>query len=299
MDCGVWAPVVGYWIQQIMISIGTLWASRYMPRLTKNLNDLKDMVQYGIGYSSSMWVWQIRSLINPLIVGKFLGAEAVGIVALAIRVVEALSFVKKITWRISISALAKVQGDNKKLKDAVDEGMMVQVIAVGPFLVGFSLLSPYIIPIVFGQKWMSLSIIFPFIALSYLINSVFNMHSSVLYVKKENWSVTLFHMVHVIIFFISSIIFVPLLGVAGYGWAEVAAFLGYIVIHYKLSKHMKASYKKAVPWIIGFIPLLFVNFANNIFVILLMFLPLLMVIINKNSRYAVLKYKNYIIRRSV
>lgn len=95
MDCGVWAPVVGYWIQQIMISIGTLWASRYMPRLTKNLNDLKDMVQYGIGYSSSMWVWQIRSLINPLIVGKFLGAEAVGIVALAIRVVEALSFVKR------------------------------------------------------------------------------------------------------------------------------------------------------------------------------------------------------------
>ena len=39
--------------------------------------------------------------------------------------------------------------------------------------------------------------VFPFIALSYLENSVFNLHASVLYLLQKNWEVTWFNCAHV------------------------------------------------------------------------------------------------------
>ena len=94
------------------------------------------MLSYSLGISASGWVWSLQSLINPLIVGRFAGEAAVGYVALAIRLVDVLGFAKAATYRISIAALAKVQGDRDRLRRAVTEGMGLQILVLDLCLLG-------------------------------------------------------------------------------------------------------------------------------------------------------------------
>ncbi|MBD1933252.1 MULTISPECIES: oligosaccharide flippase family protein [Cyanophyceae] len=231
---GVWALVAGWWLQQAQTLALLYWSAGYRPRFAWNWDLVKQMWGYGMSFSASIWVWQLRTLINPLLVGRFAGAEAVGYVALAIRIIEILGFVKAATWRISIATLSRLQGDKERLVRAVTEGMGLQILAVGPLLVGVSWVSPWLIPLVFGDRWLPVVQVYPFIALGYLTNSLFNMHSSALYVLRRNWEVTAFHIVHMALFAGAAFLLLPRLGLIGYGWAEIVALTSYVVIHFYL-----------------------------------------------------------------
>jgi PST family polysaccharide transporter len=256
---GVWAPVNGWWAQQIQ-SLGLLyWIAGYRPRFHWDVDQVRAMLGYSLGFSASIWVWQLRTLVNPLIVGRYGGAEAVGYVALAIRLVETLSFVKTITWRLAIATLAHLQGEKTRLVKAVTEGMGLQILALGPLLVGFGWVAPWLLPLLFGPRWLPVTQIYPFVALSYLSNVVFNMHSSVLYVLKRNWEVTAFHFVHVTLFAGAAFLLIPYMGLLGYGWAEIVALGSYSVIHtYLVCNAGSPDYRLAGLWWSAFAAALFV-----------------------------------------
>lgn len=291
------APVAGYWGQQLVLLFGALIASKYKPVLQWSTLNIRDMVRYGFGFSSSMWVWQMRDLVNPVIVGRYAGADIVGYIAFAIKIVEALSFVKQATWRLSITALAKLQNNEIKLKKAVSEGMILQVFALAPFLVGFAIISVWVIPSFFGNKWEPFLDVFPFIAISYLVNAVFNMHSSVLYVKKLNMDVTFFHIIHMLLFVGGAFAFVPWMGIEGYGLAEILALLSYVVVHKKLKKVLLPSYSAVIPWLIAFIPLLFVTMIGYKWLGFLV-IPVCVILSIPNNRKYILNYKEQVLRRS-
>ncbi len=230
-NLGVWAPVIGWWSQQIFTFWGLKRVAPIPLRPFWELARVKDMLSYGLSFSFSMWIWQLRSLVNPLIVGKYLGAEAVGYVNLTVRIVESLTFAKAAVWRVSIAAFAKVQHQKEKLAKAVVEASDLQVLAVGFPLLGFALVAPWLVPKLFGPSWTPAASLLPFVAVGYLVNAAFNMHSSVLYVLRHNWDVTVFHFVHVGVFALFAWLGVNRLGLLGYGCAELAALLSYALIY--------------------------------------------------------------------
>jgi len=144
--------------------------------------------------------------------------------------------VKAVTWRVSIAALAKVQDERVRLIKAITEGMRLQVLALGLLYLGFVLIGPWLLPILLGERWTPVMQIFPFIALGYLVNALFNLHSSALYVVRRNWEVAFFHLIHIILFVGGALILVPRLGIIGYGLGEVIALLSYFFIHFKVVK---------------------------------------------------------------
>jgi PST family polysaccharide transporter len=228
---GVAAPLAGWWVQQILTVTLLYYSAHYYPRFHWDFALVKEMISYGFGFSATTWIWQLRELVNPLVVGRFLGAEAVGYVALAIRFTKGLTFVKEAVWRISLAVLGRVQQDKSRLVRAVTEGMNLQIVASGPPLVAFALIAPWIILPLFGSAWQPVLLIYPFIALSFLTNAVFNLHSSALYTLGRSLGVGVFHLVHIVLFGGAALLLVPRLGLVGYGWAEVAALGSYAVIH--------------------------------------------------------------------
>lgn len=250
---GAWAPVGGWWARQFLGLVLVYGMSGYRPRLHWDSGLVQDMLGYGLGFSASNWVWQVRTLVNPFLVGRFAGAEAVGYVALAIRVVDVLGFVKSAAWRLSIAALGRLQGDRSRLTWAITEGMQLQILALGPFLVGFSVVAPWILPLLLGSDWLPMLEVYPFIALGYLVNAVFNMHSSALYVLRRNWEVTIFHVVHIALFAGGAFWLVPRVGLVGYGWAEVLALASYPVIHFFTVREVGSpDYRLAGLWMLAF-----------------------------------------------
>ena len=140
--------------------------------------------------------------------------------------------------------------------------MGLQLLALGPLLAGFALLGPWLLPPLFGDRWEPVLSIYPFIALSYLVNAAFNMHSSVLYVLQRNRAVTVFHAVHIVLFAGAALVLVDKLGLLGYGVAEVVALASYAVIHLYVSRLFAFGYKRARPWLLAFAPPLFVSLAG-------------------------------------
>jgi len=233
---GFWAPTWGWAAGRVLTFFLSVYFSRLRPKLIWDQARWKSMLEYGLGYSASIWLWQARSLVNPLIVAPLAGSHAAGYVALTMRLVESLAFVKSITWRLSIAVLAKVQGDFLRLRRAVEEGMWLQVLLLGPFLVGFAWLGPWVIPRLLGEAWGGVMSLYPFVALSSLANAVFALHSSALYVVRRNWEVGKFHIFHVTLLALGAWVLVRLLGYLGYGIAELVAFLSYGAIHKSFNK---------------------------------------------------------------
>ena len=256
---GVWALVAGWWVQEIQSVALFFWGARYRPRFHWDRELIKSMLGYSIGYSASSWIWHLKTLVNPLVVGRFAGAEAVGYLALANRLTEVLGFVKDATWRIAIATLARVQEDKERLRKAVNEGMGLQLLSVAPLLVALAWVLPWLLPLLFGSRWFPATQVYPFIALALLSNTSFNLHSSVLYVLKRNWEVTVFHLTHMVLLVGAAFILVPRLGLVGYGWSEVVALGSYGVIHFYLMRNVGSpDYRLIGLWWAAFVAALFV-----------------------------------------
>lgn len=246
---GAWAPVGGWWSQQLLVLVLLYRMSGYRPRFYWEFSRARVMLGYGLGYSSSIWVWQLRNLVNPLVVGRYAGAEAVGYVALTIRLIEQLGFSKAAVWRLSIPALARVQVDRNRLTKAVSEGMSLQIMVLGPVLAGFGLVAPWLLPALFGPRWVAVLEVYPFIALGYLSNAMFNLQSSALYVLQRNWAVTVANAAHVVLFAGAAFVLVPRQGLVGYGWAEMIALPAYLMVHVWAVKYFgRPRYAQACVW---------------------------------------------------
>jgi O-antigen/teichoic acid export membrane protein len=109
--------------------------------------------------------------------------------------------------------------------------MRLQTLALGPVLIGFSWFGGILLALVFGRRWDSVMQIYPYLALGYLTNAQFNIHSSILYVLHRNWAVSWFHVVHIVLFAGAAWVLVDRFGIVGYGYAEMVALLSYATIH--------------------------------------------------------------------
>lgn len=250
---GFWAPLWGFVISRfVMCAIYSVF-SQFMPKLTWDTAGLKRMLSYSLAYSLSMWVWQARLLVNPLIVAPLAGSQAAAYVALTVRVVEALSFAKSAAWRLSIAMLAKVQEHPERIGHAVEEGMKLQTLAMAPFLLAFAVFGAWPVTVLLGPEWLRILSLFPFVALAYLVNGVFSLHSSALYVIGNNWGVAKFHLAHITLLFLTAALASPRFGSLGYGIAECIAIFAYWVVHREFASIFGAPrYGQALFWLGGF-----------------------------------------------
>ena len=237
---GVWSAVIGWWLQFVILWPMLYRAAHYRPRWVWDAELLSEMLRDGLSYTAATWAWQARTLVNPLLVGRYAGVEAVGFVDLAVRLVENLGFVKTAATRVAVAALAQVQQDRARLRSAIADGAMLQVLALGSLLVAFVIAAPWVIPLVFGEGWIGVMQVLPFVGLGALAHGLFNMEISGLYVVRQNTSVLKFHLLHVGLFAGAALVGLQRVGLAGYGWGELAALLSYPVLHAVVSKSIGA-----------------------------------------------------------
>jgi len=260
---GVWAPVMGQIAWQSFTLIAAAISASFGFRLSFNRQQARAMLSYGAGLTASMRTWQLRGLVNPLLVGRFAGAEAVAFVALAIRIAESLGTFRLAAGRIAIAALARLQARRDDFRKAVEQAAYLQVIILAPLLCGFALLGPLVLPRIAGARWLPSLAVYPFIALGVLVNSVYNLQASALFVIGKQWAVMHCYSIHVVILALSTFVLLPKLGIAAYGWAELLACAAYFVIHSGLAAEIEISYRKLMPWIVVSSACLFLTSASR------------------------------------
>jgi len=256
---GVWAPVAGQFAWQLYVFIATSAATRMVPGMAFDLKEARKMLSFGIGFTSSMRVWQLRTLVNPLLVGRFAGADGVAFVALAVRIAEALGTLRLAAGRMAIAALARLQDRRNQFRIAVERASLLQLMTQGPLLFAFSLAGPLVVRHVIGVRWMPILLLYPFVAAGVLVNSVYNLQASALFVMGQQWTVMRSYTLHVALLGAGTLLLLPRLGISAYGWAELLACGGYFILHSALKKAIGFSYKSVFPFASVFLLLLFVT----------------------------------------
>jgi len=241
---GVWAPVAGQIAWQLFTLVATARSASMPLRFRFDPDVAREMLSYGIGLTASLRVWQLRTLVNPLLVGRFAGAEAVAFVALAVRIAEALGTIRLAAGRMAIASLARLQSRREDFRKALQQALYLQVITLGPLLCAFALLGPAILPRIAGVRWTPSLTLYPFIAAGVLVNSVYNLQASALFVIGKQWLVLQSYLVHVALLAAATLILLPRCGIAGYGWAELIACCCYFIIHQGLRSEIAISYRQ-------------------------------------------------------
>jgi O-antigen/teichoic acid export membrane protein len=296
LHTGFWSPVAGFMASQGWLFVATYAAQRYRPALVWDRPLVRDMLGYGSSYSASSWLWQLRGLVNPLVVGHFLGAAAVGFVGLAARLVEVTAFVRNAAWRLSIAAFGRVQTDLTRFRRVVEEAMGLQTLAVAPLLAAIGSVGPWLLPAVFGHKWEPVVRVFPYIALGMIFQAVFSMETSVLYVVGRGRSVLPVHALHLALFTGGAAVCVWRFGVVGFGYGELIALAAYVLLDRKVRQLFAVSYLDALPWVVAFTPPLFALYVPPAAVPLL-WLPFVAIALRRRQRDQIRGYVSYLRKR--
>lgn len=246
---GYWGPIVGtvarYIVQASLAYFfyPVTWSWRW------RWQSLKPALHYGLSYSSSDWLLNLKNLRVPLLVSRLLGVEAAGLISIAIRLAEQLAILQMVVRRMSISVMAKLIDDPKKTRNAISQGMAYQALLIGPVCAVFSCISAWIIPIMFSDQWLISAEIFPFIAFGTMVGAIFELHASTLYATGKNYEVARRNLWFVGILWLANILLIPTLGLWGYGLAEIIALPSYYWIHLSIAKLFGSPNYQNVFWL--------------------------------------------------
>ena len=243
---GVWAPVAGQLVWQVFVLVATASAAGLQLSLRLHRGQWRPMLSFGIAMTLSLRTWQLRTLVNPLLVGKFAGTEAVAFIAVAIRIAESLGTFRLAAGRIAIAALARLQEQREKFRSALENALFLQVVSLGPLLSVFALAGPFLFRHAIGVRWMPSLAVYPFVAAGVLVNSVYNLQASALFVLHRQWVVMRCYTAHVVLLGAGTWFLLPHWGIIGYGLAELLACCAYYAIHRGVSGILHLSCRKIV-----------------------------------------------------
>ncbi|MGD1855743.1 MAG: oligosaccharide flippase family protein [Leptolyngbyaceae cyanobacterium] len=226
-----WGPIVGTLVQFVLATImarhfyPVRWGFRWQWKI------MKPALTYGLTYYGSNLLFNLRSLTVPLFIGRLVGIEAVGITNIAIRMVHQLMLLRHVLKRMSVSVMAKLTDDPQAIRRALTKGMTYQALMMGLVCGGFSSCASWLIPTVFGDKWLLSAQIFPLIGIATLVGAIFDLHTAVLYAVDRNNMVSWLNFAYTGLLWLSCLLLAPVLGIWGYAIAEILAIPAYYLAH--------------------------------------------------------------------
>jgi O-antigen/teichoic acid export membrane protein len=216
-----WAPVCGFWAA----ALGTLGLLTYhVPqgfRPVWNVPAMAALALRSMPFAGPSWITRLRILVNPLVVGLTLGPEAVGVVALTLRLVAVVGFAGEIIRRVATSGMRRMTTDYPRLRRFAERVTEAQLFLVGLPLLGFSLALPIVIELGFGSAWRGIDRVFPLVAIGFLISTIPSMAACALSVLRRNRAVTIALSVQTVLLLAVTAVLAPRFGIVGYGFAEI------------------------------------------------------------------------------
>jgi O-antigen/teichoic acid export membrane protein len=151
---GVWALVIASLSQSALRTVAMYLAARHPLRPSLDLRAGWDLLSFGFGHSMA----QIGTLLSQqgdnLVVGRWLGAAALGIYgrAYTLMVMPANAF-GKIVNRVLFPVMAQVQDERGRLTNAYERALAVVAMISLPLSAFLWVVAPEFIPVILGPAW--------------------------------------------------------------------------------------------------------------------------------------------------
>ncbi len=153
----VWGQLIGTTTKMLyLVFIGCHF---WKPEMHFRKTDLDGFLSFGLFQLGERTANYLNSNIDYLIIGKFLGADALGLYSLAYNmIILPVSRINPIITKVAFPVFSKMQNQNEKLKTGYLKVLKLLSFSNFPILFGLSATSITFIPYIFGEEW-DLSII--------------------------------------------------------------------------------------------------------------------------------------------
>lgn len=246
---GAFAPVAGWWAQQAMLLVLFTTLSGYWPTFRWQPSLAREALGYGTVATGAVLVQSLRPLMIPILVGGTQGAAAVGVVSLAVRLLENLSIARTVISRMSVPLLARLATDPPRLLPAFRLAIEVQTLAVAVPIALFSLSATAVIPFLFGPAWTDAARIVTLLSPPMILGGVFGLHLPLLMTLRRPHAVVLSQAAATALAWAAGALLVPRLGAEGYAWAEIAATAAWLVPALLVARAFgRVRYDPALVW---------------------------------------------------
>ncbi len=206
-----------------------LRAAKLPPRIPKCSRVVVDGLKEGVSLQSSVWIWQLKEFAIPLILRDLGGISAVGVYALANQLVQKLSFIRNIVWRVAVPAIAEIKS-RTTLEKHISNAASLLTLVVGISMSGIAVVI-YCLESYGPIKWHGIGIAFPALAINQLINAVFSLTCAALVVASRAKELAVFHALFVGVALTSFIIIGQVDVFYGLWVSEIIACLAYVYLY--------------------------------------------------------------------
>jgi O-antigen/teichoic acid export membrane protein len=156
---GVWA-LVAYSVGEsaLTILVATVLAVRagvFRPAFGFEREAFRDLLGFGASVSAFKLVYYAQINADNLLVGKVLGAAALGFYGLAYRLMlYPIQKVADVISQVAMPAFATLQHDRTRLGANFERAVQAVSLVCFPLSIGILVASPLLVPVVFGPQWV-------------------------------------------------------------------------------------------------------------------------------------------------
>lgn len=192
LGMGVWALVMAQIGQAVLRTILLVYARPPLFGLSASIQQYKDLYGFGLGYSMANSGQLVAYNADNFVVGRWLGAEALGIYTRAFQVLTLpTKLFGRAASKVLFPAMSSVQDQQVRLKRGVEMATSAMVMIGLPTSVMLILLAPDIVWVVLGSQWEAVVVPFQILAVSLVFRIGIKICSAVAEAKGAVYSLAL------------------------------------------------------------------------------------------------------------
>ena len=155
LNAGVWSLVLYSLVPAFLTVPLFFYYSRYLPKLTFDLDCLKDILGFGSKSMGTNITNTFIGQIDYLLVSKLLSKYALGIYTFAFTITDMIrSQIMQIVNKVMLPAYSKIQHDDTKLRYVYQKVVVYNALIVYPVMGTLFVFATPLISMLFGDKWI-------------------------------------------------------------------------------------------------------------------------------------------------
>lgn len=155
---GIWSLVFRPVVLSLVATTGFVFVGirrKWLPDLCFQIGSIRKYLRFGLFQMGERLLDNLRSNVDYLIIGRFMGAEALGFYSLAYSLITLpLSKINPIITGIAFPTFAKMQSDDWLLKTSYLKMLRYLSTLTFPVMFGMLIVAPVFVPTVYGSRWL-------------------------------------------------------------------------------------------------------------------------------------------------
>jgi len=168
---GFWALAIGALLAQLTCAIGYAYFARFKPKLDFKFIEIKKLrSDSNLSFFTGI-TWELMHRVDIFLINSFVGIVALGIYRIGLSLAEKpVALVGQLIQQIGLSSFSKISADKELVGKYVVKASSLIAFVSFPVFFGIAAISPSLIPLVLGEKWLSVIVPIQILCMAQLVN---------------------------------------------------------------------------------------------------------------------------------